>query len=271
MLDNLVIKCNFSGCIETFPLEKLEQHSRECFYNPEGICNCGEKIGNRGEHNCIENLKSRIKIIEKNKDHALKRIKELESRLRSIEKLRDYTSKERSALEKENKKLIFQVRKEDENSKKIINQLIIENQNFKKENEFLKKIEIQPKKYAVILTSIRFVFLCYLIASYELILSAIILFILFGLSQETYKSVFLYITIFIEYSKNCWPDLKNKEVFAEIYKLLTLIKNRGFDIKFKEIFVDISKLLIGNRWSDIKYILIFAGILFLLLYLLSSK
>jgi hypothetical protein len=306
MLDNLVIKCSFSGCVETLPLEKLEQHSRECLYNPEGICNCGEKIGNRGEHNCFENLKSRIKIIEKNNDHALKRNNELESRLRSIEKLRDYTSKEKSALEKENKKLIVsldqmrkenenfnkiidQLRKEDENSKKIINQLRIENQNFKKENEFLKKIEIQPKKYTMILTSILFVFLCYLIASYELILSAIILFIFFGLSQETYKSVFLYITKFIEYSKNCWPDIKNKEMFAEIYKLLTLIKNRGSDIKFKEIFAVISKFLIfimnhlsnieyneiftgfsrfliKNRWCDIKYKLVFTGILFILLY-----
>jgi hypothetical protein len=49
-------------------------------------------------------LKSCIKIIEKNEDYALKRNNELESRLRIIEKLRD--SKEKSALEKENKKLI---------------------------------------------------------------------------------------------------------------------------------------------------------------------
>jgi hypothetical protein len=51
----------------------LEQHSKICFYNPDGVCNCGEKIGNRGQHNCIENLKSQIKVIEKIKDDALKK------------------------------------------------------------------------------------------------------------------------------------------------------------------------------------------------------
>jgi hypothetical protein len=190
MLDNLLIKCNFNGCVETVRLENLEQHSRICFYNPDGICNCGEKIGKRGQHNCIENLKSQIKIIEKIKDDALK-IK--------------------YGLEKENKKM-----KET-------------NDQLRKENEIM---EIRPKNYAVILTCMRFVFLCLLTASemksnfirdkisgpknYYSVLSITVLVLFFGFSPETYKLVFIDISNFIICNTNHWSDIKNKGLFAKI-------------------------------------------------------
>jgi hypothetical protein len=197
MLDNLLIKCNFNGCVETIRLEQLEQHSKICFYNPDGICNCGEKIGNRGQHNCIENLKSQIKIIEKIKDDALKK---------------------KYDLEKENEKM-----------KKTNDQLRKENQDIKKEYEIM---QIRPKKYATILTSMRFVFLCLLTASemksnfirdkisgpknYYSVLSIIALVLFFGFSPVTYELVFTDISNFIITNTNHWSDIKNKGLFAKI-------------------------------------------------------
>ena len=52
------MNCEFSenGCQENFLLENIKLHMKTCVYNPNNIfIDCDHKIGNRSEHNCIEN------------------------------------------------------------------------------------------------------------------------------------------------------------------------------------------------------------------------
>jgi chromosome segregation ATPase len=130
MLNKLQIKCGFleNGCKEVVLLEKLRQHMDCCKYNPKGICReCGVKNGDRGLHNCVENLISHIKSIEKLKLNIIEKNLVLEKGIQKSIKENLEINKEVKNLRKEN----YLIEEENRRLKQSVSSLRHENNKVK--------------------------------------------------------------------------------------------------------------------------------------------
>jgi hypothetical protein len=130
MLNKLQIKCSFleNGCKEVVLLEKLRQHMDCCKYNPKGICReCGVKNGDRGLHNCVENLLSHIKSIEKLKLEIFEKNLVLEKSIQKSIKENLEMKQEMKNLRKEN----YLIEEENRRSKQSVRSLRDENNKVK--------------------------------------------------------------------------------------------------------------------------------------------
>ncbi|XP_054163668.1 E3 ubiquitin-protein ligase NRDP1-like [Oppia nitens] len=74
LINKLKIKCDFyeNGCQDVCPLSQLSEHRTTCLWNPNRKCTDCDLIVGTNVHNCIENLKIRIKSLN-NEIKAIKR------------------------------------------------------------------------------------------------------------------------------------------------------------------------------------------------------